>query len=161
MHSGCRCDLSSFSAGYRKSPDISDAQIPCPYGVTAAISVLMCRPSYVHSCRCLLYHKGAAQLLYICHYSPFLEAHLHISTHGSRREGSDISEKRLFGLARTQSIVQAGYGVVHCTRANVNMIPYQMCNSGYVVIPLQANITRERNCVKWAETTAFSLLKPV
>lgn len=75
------------------------------------------------------------------------------------RQRSDISEERPFGLARMQSIIQAGYGVVHCIRANVNMIPYPMWNSSYVVIPLKANITRERNHVK----LAFLLfpLKPV
>lgn len=79
------------------------------------------------------------------------------------REHSDISEKRRYGLARMQSIIQAGYGVVLCIKANMNLIHYPMCNGSYVVIPPQAHITRERNCVKWAETTDFLLflLKPV
>lgn len=111
-------------------------------------------PHMSYFCQCLLHHKTVAQLLYIRNL--FLEAHHAWEPKG--REGSDIGEKRLFGFARMQSMIQAGYGVVYCIRANVNMIPYPMCNSSYVVIPLQANITRERKCVKWAETTAFLLL---
>lgn len=60
-------------------------------------------------------------------------------------QGSDISEVWPFGLAKMQSIIQAGYGGAHCVRANVNMIPYPVWNSSYVVVPLKANITRERN----------------
>lgn len=76
---------------------------------------------------------------------------------GAELRESDISEKRVFGLARMQSIMWAGCAVVHHVRANVNMIPHPMCNSSYVVILPQANITRER---KWAETTASFFVAP-
>lgn len=61
------------------------------------------------------------------------------------KQGTDISKEQPFGLARMQSIIQAGCSVVHCIGANVNMIPYPMWNSSYViVVPLRANNTRER-----------------
>lgn len=86
--------------------------------------------------------------------SPFTQ-----TTMGSegRGGGSDLREKWLFSLERMQSMIQAGY-VVYGIRSNINMRPHPMCNSSYLVIPLQVNITRERNGVKWAETKAFFIL---
>lgn len=122
--------------------------MPSVNKVTMTLSVFMCvGMPMCPLCHCLLCPKEATQLLFICPYSSFLETPLpsvwpHTGAEGE--QDSDISKEQPFGLARMQSIIQAGYGVVHCIRANVNMIPYPVWNSSYVAVPLQANITRER-----------------
>lgn len=122
--------------------------------VTVTLSVFMCVQTCLQMSTFICFYytiKKAAQLLYICPYSPFSESSPPYSHNHAWRpkagRGSDISERRPFGVARMQSIIQAGYGVVHCIRANVNMIPYPMCNSSYVVIPFGSQYYKGKGTV--------------
>ena len=136
--------------------------------VTVTLSVFMCAQACLQMSTFICFYYTIKKSCTITVHLPvqlFSESSPPISHNSTWKpkagRGSDISERRPFGVARMQSIIQAGYGVVHCISANVNMIPYPMCNSSYVVIPFGSQYYEGKGAV-WngLRQQLFLLLPP-